>query len=96
MNMHELLKTNSKITLSVTGEDLENFAEHVINRALQQHKPNNPQPKQEIFLTGKEVDAKLKISRVTRHQWERKGILKFIRMGNSKRYKLSDIENIGK
>ena len=96
MNIAEIIKTNPNITFNITSEDLENFAEHVINRALQQHKPNNPQPKQEIFLTGKEVDAKLKISRVTRHNWERKGILKFVRIGNLKRYRLSDIENIGK
>ena len=96
MNITEIIKTNPNITFNIGSEELKTFANNIVKQTLEATKQPPPPQQSEIFLTGKEVDQKLKISRVTRHQWEKKGILQFIRIGNLKRYKLSDIENIGK
>jgi predicted DNA-binding transcriptional regulator AlpA len=58
----------------------------------------NP-PKVEVkpnkFLTADEVCEKLSITRVTLWSWDKKNITKPLRIGNLKRYKLSDIEAFG-
>ncbi len=58
--------------------------------------PQTAQQTSVKLLTSKDVCARLKISRVTLWSWEKKGILFPIRIGNMKRYKLSDIESISK
>ncbi len=58
--------------------------------------PQTAKQTSEKLLTSKDVCARLNISRVTLWSWEKKSILLPIRIGNMKRYKLSDIESISK
>lgn len=52
-----------------------------------------PEPKvQERFFTADQVCEILSISRVTLWSWDKKGIIRPIKIGNLKRYKLSDID----
>ncbi len=53
-----------------------------------------PQTLPEKYLTTDQVCELLSVSRVTLWSWDRKGILESCRIGNQKRYKLSDIEKI--
>jgi len=50
-------------------------------------------PKQEEYLTRKEVAKILKVSLVTIHDWNKKGVLNPFRLGNLIRYKRSEIDN---
>ena len=50
---------------------------------------------QEKFLTTEEVCTMLSISRVSLWHYDKKGITKPVRIGNLKRYKLSEIEGLG-
>jgi excisionase family DNA binding protein len=54
-----------------------------------------PDPPREKFLTVDEVAEMLSVSRVTLWSWDRKGIINPVRIGNLKRYKLSEIESLG-
>ena len=57
-----------------------------------------PEPKKptEKYLTVDEVCELFSVSRVTLWNWDRKGIITPVRIGSLKRYKLSEIENVGK
>lgn len=46
------------------------------------------------LLTRKEVAKILRVSYPTIHRWEESKILKSIKIGGVKRYKLSDIQNL--
>ena len=48
----------------------------------------------EKYLTIDQVCELLSVSRVTLWSWDKKGILESVRVGNLRRYKLSDIEKI--
>jgi excisionase family DNA binding protein len=53
--------------------------------------PTAPEPEPEQYLTTAEVCERLKVTRPTLWSWEKKGMLTFHRIGNGKRYRLSDI-----
>ncbi len=63
-------------------------------KALADTKPEPVRP--EKYLSTDQVCDLLSVSRVTLWKWEQKGILNSTRIGNLKRYKLSEIENVGK
>lgn len=76
----------------------------VINRKLDQiqtkleasrSKPDPEPHPQEKFLTVDEVCSMLSISRVTLWNFDKREITKPVRIGNLKRYRLSDIEKLG-
>lgn len=48
------------------------------------------------LISTKEVCQRLSISRVTVWNWEKKNILHPIRFGNSKRFRLADIEALSR
>ncbi len=48
----------------------------------------------EKYLTVDQVSELLSVTRTTLWSWDRKGILESCRIGNQKRYRLSDIELI--
>ena len=57
------------------------------------HFLNNYKPEEaEEYLTRKEVSEILKVSIVTLIEWDKKGILNPLRLGNLIRYKRSDLE----
>ena len=58
-------------------------------------KPEPPKPSTERYLTTDEVAELLSVSRVTLWNWEQKNIIKPYRIGNLKRYRLSEIEQLG-
>jgi excisionase family DNA binding protein len=67
--------------------------EHGIKELAKQ--PKEEPPTREKFLTVDQVCEILSVSRVTLWSWDRKGILNPVRVGNLKRYRLSEIESLG-
>lgn len=55
-------------------------------------KPEPELPPAEKYLTVEQLCELLNVSRVTLWNWEKSGILKSFRIGNLKRFKLSEIE----
>lgn len=56
-------------------------------------KPDPEPPTSEKYLTTEQVCELLSVSRVTLWNWQKSEILNPLRIGNLKRYKLSQIEN---
>ena len=81
----------SKITLQVTPTDLQNFANHILKTAQKKFQTVETPPIVK-YLTTNQVCELLSISRITLWSWDKKGITRPHRIGNLKRYKLSDIE----
>ena len=95
MSLHEIIKTEN-ITLQIKSNDLTIFADQVAVKAIEGFKAINTPPPSERYLTAEEVCEKYSITRVTLWSWDKKGLTNPIRLGNLKRYRLSDIEHIGK
>jgi predicted DNA-binding transcriptional regulator AlpA len=68
-----------------------------IEAAILEMSKAEPEPEQqrEKFLTVDQVAEMLSVSRVTIWSWDKKEILNPVRIGNLKRYRLSEIENLG-
>lgn len=92
MNLSELITTGTNVTINVTPTDLKTFGETIAKEILS-HKE---QPKEDkgALITGDEVCEILSISRVTLWSWDKKKITKPVRLGNLKRYRLSDIQEL--
>jgi predicted DNA-binding transcriptional regulator AlpA len=58
-------------------------------------RPQPEQPTRERYLTVDEVCKILSVSRVTLWSWDKKEIVNPVRIGNLKRYRLSEIESLG-
>jgi len=92
MSITEILKTNPELagtlTISTNPSDLKEFADYCIEKGRQE----KPEPKPEEYLTPPELAEKLNISLVTLWHYDKKGITRPVRIGNTKRYRLSDLE----
>ena len=64
-----------------------------ISQLVQMPKPETKH--QERYLTTDQVCELLSITRVTLWSWDKKGVTSPLRVGNLKRYRLSDIDAMG-
>jgi len=77
---------NLNVTTNIN--DLKELAEFCIERGRESKTESKP----ETYLTPQELADKFNVSLVTIWNWDRKGITKPVRIGNAKRYRLSDVE----
>jgi excisionase family DNA binding protein len=92
MDLTKIIEAGNNITLQVTPKDLNQFATDLIQKIISEAQPE-PTPG-EKFLTTEEVCDLLRITRVTLWTWEKKGVINPVRLGNLKRYRLTDIEKL--
>jgi len=78
------------LKLEISGTDLLSFVDAITQRISE----GKPTDKKEEYLKPEELARILKVSLVTIWSWDKKGILHPSRIGNQKRYRLSDIENL--
>lgn len=76
--------------LFVSAADLREAIRNMANDIAQEFLPK----KKEEYLTTKQAARKLGVDPSTLYRWDKDSYLKAIRLGNKKRYKLSDIEAI--
>ena len=78
-------------------EDIDRSLE-IIEASIEQlaNKPDPQPPIRDSYLTTEQVCKMLSVSRPTLWTWDKKEILNPVRIGNAKRYQLSDIESLGK
>lgn len=95
MNLTEILKSNPELApnLIVTAKasDLQEFAKLCIEAARKE----KPEPKdQEEYLTAQQFADALQVSLVSLWSYDKRGLTRPLRIGNSKRYRRSDLEKI--
>lgn len=82
------------IKLEVTGEDLLDFSNDLINRAKNELSREIAEARKERYLTKDEVKEICGVCNATLWHWNRKNYLKTIKIGNKVRYRMSDIRRI--
>ena len=93
----QVLKENPELAKSIrfeiTGFDLLTVTDEFSRRAVEAEKAKKI-PAPEEYLTGEEFANILKISMVTLWNYDKRGITTPLRIGNSKRYRRSDVEKV--
>lgn len=97
MNINEIFKNNpelaANVRIEITGSDILEIANEMTRRVLEAEKARGS-PERDEYLTAEETAKLLKISLVTLWSWDRKGITNPCRIGNLRRYRLSDLERL--
>ena len=91
--LKENLELAKSVKLEITGADLLVFGESIHKSAIADAEKIIPQ-KPEKYLTPQEFADTIQVSLVTLWHWDKTGITKPVRIGNAKRYLLSDLEKI--
>ncbi len=84
----------NNIKLEITSEDLRNFANELISRAIHEVAAVTNGENDEKLLSREEVMSMCGVCLATLWHWNRKGYLKAIKVGNKVRYRLSDVKRI--
>lgn len=84
----------ASIKLEVSGEDLLNFSNDLINRAKHELSVEIAEARKEKYLTKEEVKEMCGVCDATLWHWNRKNYLKTIKVGNKVRYRISDVRKI--
>ena len=84
----------AKIKLEVSGEDLLNFSNDLINRAKNELSIEIAEARKEKYLTKDEVKDICGVCDATLWHWNKKNYLKTIKIGNKVRYRMSDVKRI--
>lgn len=94
MNIDEILRTEAKLTLSVSAADLKNFALVIIKETKEQMEATIRAETEERYLSPTETAKKLGVDRSTLWRWKKRRYLLPVYIGGKPRYKLSDINQL--
>lgn len=84
---------NTNIEIKISAEDLHNFADELINRAVNEVALVN-QEKNEQLLNKEEAKRLLGVCDATLWHWANKGYLMPVKIGTKVRYRASDVNKI--
>jgi hypothetical protein len=91
-NLISILQSeNASVKLELSGEDLLEFSNELINRAKSELSAEYAEARREKYLTKEEVKRMCEVCDATLWHWNRKGYLKAIKVGNKVRYRQSDV-----
>ena len=85
---------NANIKLEITGEDLRNFSEELISRAVNEVAMVMQDNKEDCLLTKEETKKRLGVCDATLWHWDKKGYLKPVKVGSKVKYRESDVKKI--
>ena len=94
MNLNEILRTEAKLTLSVSAADLKNFALVIIKETKEQMEATIRAETEERYLSPTGTAKKLGVDRSTLWRWKKRRYLLPVYIGGKPRYKLSDINQL--
>ena len=95
MDINKLIESGTNIKIEIYPKDLQEFANSIAEASIKSKELQDKKESIDKYLSADRVCMILDISRTTLWQWDRKGTTNPIRMGNLKRYKQSDIMEIG-
>ena len=84
----------ANIKLEVSGKDLLEFSNELINRARSELSTEIAEARKERYLTREEVKEICGVCDTTLWHWNKKNYLKTIKVGSKVRYRMSDIRRI--
>ena len=94
MSLQEFIDSGANVSITVSGSDLLQFANHLI-RASKEELENTLLTKQkETYITPDEAKVQLHVDRSTLWRWAKTGYLIPVEVGGKRLYKQSDIDII--
>lgn len=97
MDLYSMIQAGGRMNFTVTGEDLVQFAETIIEKTIAMRDAELAMaPKDENYLTTDEVIAKFHVCKTTLWTWEKNGYLIPSRWGKRKTYALSELHALMK
>lgn len=92
MNIHELLNSDANVSITVSLNDVKEFADHILNGIRQMGEEREKPATDETYLTVEEVEQMLGVAKSTLWRWDKAGHLKRIKVGEGVvRYRKSDV-----
>lgn len=91
-----MIEAGGRVKFEVTGEDLVNFADRLIEKAqeMKAHELQQQQDVEETWLTKAQAAEMCKVSQTTLWSWDKSGYLKPSKVGKRCMYALSDIRRL--
>lgn len=90
MNIIELIRSGANVQLVINALDLK----EAFLQWNEEMKHTEPVQKEDAYLTAKETADKLCVDLSTLWRWDKSGYLKKIKVGNTVRYRQSDVLNL--
>lgn len=87
-----ILQTGANVSLTVTPQDLLDFAKNVIELTKEQLLPMMVTAAQTTLLSRKEVMEKLGVCKVTLYNWRKSGYLEAVKVGRKVFYRQEDVQ----
>ncbi len=87
-----ILQTGANVSLTVTPQDLLDFAKNVIELTKEQLLPMMVTATQTTLLSRKEVMEKLGVCEVTLYNWRKSGYLEAVKVGRKVFYRQEDVQ----
>lgn len=87
MDFNELLKHGNTVSVTITAQELADFARQVAEAAVRHFAP-----KQDNLLTQQEACKMLHTTTNTLFRWRNQGLIKAIKVGRSVQYSKPDLE----
>ena len=84
----------ANIKLEITSEDLRNFSNELINRAVNEVAAALKATNEDRLLTREEVKSMCGVCDTTLWLWNKRNYLKTVKVGNKVRYRYSDVKRI--
>lgn len=84
----------ANIKLEITSEDLRNFSNELINRAVNEVTVALKATNEDKLLTREEVKEMCGVCDTTLWLWNKRNYLKTVKVGNKVRYRFSDVKRI--
>ena len=92
--MSILTAGKANIKLEITSEDLRNFSEELISRAVNEVATAMQDNKEDCLLSKEETKKRLGVCDATLWHWDKKGYLKPVKVGSKVKYRESDVNKI--
>ena len=92
--MQIIYNGQANIKLEITGQDLRNFSNELINRAVTEVAAAVKAAEEERLLTREEVKEMCNVCDTTLWLWNKRNYLKVVKVGNKVRYRLTDVKRI--
>ncbi len=92
INIQELVEKCTNVSVTVNTNDLKVFGDYLIEKTKRELEEIVLSDKAESYPTIKQASEMLNVDASTLWRWNKKGYLKTIEFGGSRRYKMSEIK----
>lgn len=94
MSFEEIIQSGANVSITITSNDLLNFANHLIRSTKEELEAIILAKQNEIYVTPDDASLQLHVDRSTLWRWSKNGYLSPIEVGGKRLYKQSDIDKI--